>query len=93
MRDYGYVEQMAFYAHIVELCTGKAPSAYLVAVEKKEPYRVAVVEIVGMTLNDANHNHLGGEKWRDDNDAMIAELKRCRETGEWPTRYEQVIHI
>lgn len=93
VRDYGYVEQMAFYAHLVELCTNSRPTAYLVAVEKKEPFRVAVVQICDITLNDANHNHLGGEKWRDDNDAMIAELQHCREANDWPTRYERIITI
>ena len=93
VRDYGYVEQMAFYAHLVELCTNKTPTAYLVAVEKKEPYRVAVVQICDITLNDANHNHMGGETWHDDNDAMISELQYCRNTNSWPTRYERIITI
>ena len=93
VRDFGYVEQMAFYANMLTLAGAPLPETYLIAVEKKEPFRVVVVNVVEMTLNDANRNHLGSEKWRDDNDAMIEELKHCRETGVWPTRYEKVVHI
>jgi hypothetical protein len=84
---------MGFYAQMLSIAGAKLPEVYLIAVEKKEPYRVVVVNIVGMTVNDANHNHMGGETWRDDNDAMIEELKHCRAKGVWPTRYEKVIHI
>ena len=95
IRDFGYVFQMAFYAECVSLArgSGELPQAYLVAVEKKEPYRVSVTEICFLTLRDAIHNHMGGEKWRDDCDAMFAELKACREANVWPTRFEKVITI
>ena len=93
IRDFGYIEQMAFYAECVRLVSGSTPVCWLVAVEKKEPYRVAVVHIGASTIDDAIHGHMGGETWRDDADAMLLELRKCRETGEWPTRYEQVINI
>jgi hypothetical protein len=93
IRDFGYVEQMAFYAECVRLVSGSTPVCWLVAVEKKEPYRVAVVHIGASTIDDAIHGHMGGETWRDDADAMLLELRKCRETGIWPTRYEQVINI
>ena len=96
VRDFGYVEQMAFYARLLEIAGGisaRSLNVFLVAVEKKEPFRVAVVNIVSPTIDDANHQHMGGENWRDDNDAMFAELKTCREQDVWPTRYEKPILI
>lgn len=96
IRDFGYIEQMAFYAQCVSLARGESPMTppcFLIAVEKKEPYRVAVVHIGASTIDDAIHNHMANEFLRDDADAMIEELKKCRETGVWPTRYEHVINI
>ena len=93
IRDFGYVFQMAFYARCVEIVGGKLPDCYLVAVEKKEPYRVSVTQICALTLTDAIHDHKGGENWRDDADAMFAELRQCREANVWPTRFEKVITI
>ena len=93
VRDYSYIEQMSFYAHCVALVSGRRPEAWLVAVEKREPFRVAVVNIVPTTLDDAIHGHFVNETLRDDADAMIAELKKCRSTDVWPTRYEHVIRI
>ena len=101
IRDFGYIEQMAFYAQCVMMARKDEvesepqilPACWLVAVEKKEPYRVAVVHIGASTIDDAIHGHMGGETWRDDADAMLLELRKCRETGVWPTRYEHVINI
>jgi len=96
IRDFGYIEQMAFYAQCVSLARGESPMTppcYLIAVEKKEPYRVAVVLIGASTIDDAIHSHMANEFLRDDADAMFAELKDCRETGVWPTRYERIINI
>ena len=96
IRDFGYIEQMAFYAQCVSLARGESPMTppcYLIAVEKKEPYRVAVVLIGASTIDDAIHSHMANEFLRDDADAMFAELKDCRETGVWPTRYEHIINI
>lgn len=100
IRDFGYVFQMAFYAECVSLARGdkigvgpRAPDCYLVAVEKKEPYRVSVTHICMLTLDDAIYNHMGGEVWRDDCNAMFVELKHCRESGVWPTRFEKIITI
>lgn len=101
VRDFGYVEQTAFYAQCVMMARKDKvesgpqilPACWLVAVEKKEPYRVAVVHIGASTIDDAIHGHMASETWRDDADAMLIELRKCRETGVWPTRYEEVIHI
>lgn len=94
VRDFGYIPQMAFYENMCALSGFAAPlKVYLVAVEKKEPFRVVVVHVSSATLDDANHGHMASETFRDDNDAMIAELQKCRETGIWPTRYEHVVTI
>ena len=95
IRDFQYVPQMAFYAQCIQLAGGAdiPPETYLIAVEKKEPFRVSVTKIVPLTLEAAIHSHMGGETWRDDCDAMLAELRKCRETGVWPTRYETAIFI
>jgi hypothetical protein len=96
MRDHGYVAQLAFYANALELAGGPKLirlMAYIVAVEKKEPYRVAVYHIAPSTLEDAHLQHMGSEFWRNDNTAMIAELKECRRTGVWPTRFEAAIIV
>lgn len=95
IRDFGYVPQMAFYAQCIKLAGGAEvpPETYLIAVEKKEPFRVSVTKIVPLTIEAAIHSHMGGETWRDDCDAMIAELQECRKSGVWPTRYETAIFI
>lgn len=93
IRDFGYVYQMAFYGMVLRRAgyEGKL-RVFLVAVEKKEPYRVCVAEFFPMTLNDANDSE-PGTKYGPGNDQAIAELRRCRKTGVWPTRYEEVIKI
>lgn len=96
IRDYGYIAQLAFYANAIELAGGPNLiniKAFLVAVEKKEPYRVAVYNVVASTLEDAHLHHMGKEFWRNDNTAMMEELKQCRATGVWPTRYEKPIIV
>lgn len=96
IRDYGYVAQLAFYANAIELAGGPKLTrlrAYLIAVEKKEPYRVAVYQVSVSTLEEAQVHHLGNEYWRNDNAAMLAELKECRASGVWPTRWERPVVI
>lgn len=91
IRDFQYVPQMAFYVKALMLAgADMPPDAYLVAVEKKEPFRVAVFQVTQPTIMDAIENHYGAENWRDDIDAMMEELQKCRDTGVWPTRYEGV---
>lgn len=93
IRDFQYVPQMAFYAKALMLSGAATPDVFLVAVEKKEPFRVSVTHISATTVEDAISHHMGGETWRDDCEAMLAELRKCRETGVWPTRYEGVVTI
>ena len=93
IRDFGYVTQLAFYKRVLELAGYAGPSlrAYLIAVEKKEPYRVAVVELYPMTLEDGNTAE--ASKYGVGNNLVMSELLTCRAMDEWPTRYEEILHI
>ena len=93
VRDFGYAWQLAFYGGCLRIAGYDGPlSVYLVAVEKKEPFRVAVVEFYSITLNDANYSEPGA-KFGPGNVLMLRELLACREIGVWPTRYEEVIKM
>lgn len=87
VRDFGYVFQLAFYARTIADARpdGKTPECWLVAVEKKEPYRVAVLQLLPYTIQEANEGML---KEGPGNLPMLEELKACREANNWPTRYE-----
>lgn len=93
IRDFGYVTLLAFYKRVLELAGYAGPSlrAYLIAVEKKEPYRVAVVELYPMTLEDGNIAE--ASKYGVGNNLVMSELLTCRAKDEWPTRYEEILHI
>lgn len=93
VRDFGYVTQLAFYKRVLELAgyDGPALRAYLIAVEKREPYRVAVAELYPMTLDGGNTAE--ASKYGPGNDLVMHELIACRARNEWPTRYEGVLHI
>ena len=97
VRDFGYIHQLAFYAEAVRLarcaCTSlnpthpkNLPECWLIAVEKREPYRVAVYQITDSTLDDAIY--ADGGKIGVGLYPTIAELRECRATNTWPTRYE-----
>ena len=91
IRDFGYVTQMAFYAHALELAGYAGPrlKAYLIAVEKREPYRVGVFEISAPTLDDGNFASPGA-KYGAGNDFLINALKTSRQTDFWPTLFEGI---
>ncbi len=97
IRDFGYVYQLAFYAKLVHMARGGKemglPDCYLIAVEKKEPYRVLVVHPFPLTIEDALNQKIGENGRRVDNLAMMEELVECRRTDTWPTRTEDVIRF
>jgi hypothetical protein len=70
---------------------GAPLKAYLVAVEKREPYRVAVAEISACTLDNGNHAELS--KYGVGNELVLQELLSCRAADKWPTRYEDLLTI
>jgi hypothetical protein len=93
IRDYGYVSQLAFYKQAVELAGYEGPTlrAYLIAVEKREPYRVAVAEISACTLDGGNYAEVS--KYGVGNNLVLTELLSCRSENRWPTRYEDLLTI
>ncbi len=93
VRDFGYVTQLAFYKRVLELAGYDGPDlrAYLIAVEKREPFRVAVVELYPMTLEDGNTAE--ASKYGVGNNLVMSELLTCRAKNEWPTRYEKLMHL
>lgn len=92
VRDFGYVTQLAFYRHMLYLAgyTEKV-HCFLIAVEKKEPYRVAVAKIYDMTVNEGNTAE--DSKYGKGNELCLEELKVCQARDDWPTRYEELMKI
>lgn len=78
-RRLGYGYQLAFYRAVFAQATGEVVPAYLVAIEKKEPYRCGMWRISEDTLN----------QYERENAAAIERLKECDRRNEWPTGYEE----
>jgi len=80
-RRFGYHRQMAFYRAVLAqvLCDLMVP-VYLVAVEKKEPFRCGVWRVSDDTLAIAQR----------ENAAAIRRLVVCRKQDHWPTGYEEI---
>lgn len=77
---YGYAEQMAFYRDVFKAASGGIDTtAWLIAVEKRIPYRCGVWQVSDEMLAQAGKA----------NECAIEELKSCREQDIWPTRYEE----
>ena len=77
---YGYPEQMAFYHDVFKSASGGIETtAWLLAVEKRAPYRCGVWQVSEQMLAQAGMV----------NERTIEELKSCREQDVWPTRYEE----
>ncbi|HRU20182.1 MAG TPA: PD-(D/E)XK nuclease-like domain-containing protein [Kiritimatiellia bacterium] len=97
-RRYGYHRQMAFYRAVLERASGgycdhkevamervkgngaERVPVHLIAVEKKEPYRCGVWRVSDETLAQAQR----------ENEAAIRRLLACRESGDWPTGFEEI---
>ena len=78
---YGYPHQMAFYREVFARgCENVKPDCYLIAVEKREPFRVAVYKLTEGLL----------EQCARQNEAALAELRKCRDEESWPTRTEDL---
>jgi hypothetical protein len=78
-KRYGYAHQMAFYRSVVEWVCGQCLPVYLIAVEKKEPYRCGVWLLGDNMLSAA----------QQENEAAIERLKKSRAENHWPTGYEE----
>lgn len=78
-RRFGYGHQVAFYRAVLAQVLGVSMPVHFIAVEKREPYRTGVWKVSDDTLTAAQR----------ENEAAIERLKRCGETGVWPTGYEE----
>jgi hypothetical protein len=79
-RSFGYAHQMAFYRALIASVCGNLVPVHLIAVEKREPYRVGVWRLSDNVLAAAAR----------DNSAAIERLGICRREDSWPTGYEQI---
>lgn len=78
LRAFGYLYQVAFYRALVAAVSGHVLPVHIVAVEKREPFRCGVWQVAPAILDQAQ---------RENQEAM-ADLRRCRERGDWFTRFE-----
>jgi hypothetical protein len=78
-RRFGYAHQLAFYRAVLAQVFGLAMPVHLIAVEKREPYRTGVWKVSDEALRFAQR----------ENEAAIERLKRCLDTGVFPTGYEE----
>jgi len=80
-RRYGYHRQMAFYRAVLgQAIAGPLVPVYLIAVEKKEPFRCGVWRVGDDTLAIA----------QSENEAAVRRLLECRRRDHWPTGYEAI---
>jgi hypothetical protein len=79
-RRYGYTYQLAFYRSVLREASSKNCPVYIIAVEKKEPYRCGVWHVSKTALSFAE----------SENKAAIGRLKKCRAQNIWPTGYEEI---
>lgn len=79
-RKYGYAHQLAFYRSVLAVVLDKVEPVYIIAVEKKEPYRTGLWRVGTDVLGVA----------QKDNEAAISRLKTCRKTDVWPSGYEEI---
>lgn len=82
-RRFGYPQQMAFYRAVLQQGMGNGErgiDCYLIAVEKREPYRCGVWKLTDELLESATR----------ENERAIGELQECRSINRWPTRLEEL---
>lgn len=77
-RRFRYAIQFAFYRAIVRQATGVELPVYVIAVEKKEPYRCGVWRVSDDTLAVAEAECV----------AALRAYRDCRDEDRWPTGYE-----
>ena len=81
-RRFGYPAQAAFYREVLRTASDGEVVAdcYLIAVEKREPFRCGVWKLTDGIL----------EACAVENERAIAELAECRRTNVWPTKTEDL---
>lgn len=78
-RRYGYLHQFAFYREIAAAAGAENVRMAAVVVEKKAPFRVCVWQFPESVL----------APYIAANRETLARLLHCRETGSWPSGFEQ----
>ncbi len=79
-RSYGYAHQMSFYRSLLACVSGVVVPVYLIAVEKREPFRCGVWRMSEEVLGIA----------QKENEEAIKRLKAYRERDHYPTGYEDI---
>ena len=79
-KRYGYLYQLTFYRAVLAKVVGANVPVYLIAVEKKEPFRCGVWRACEDVLGVA----------QKENEEAVKRLMKCRATDTWPTGYEDV---
>lgn len=82
-RRYSYPHQAAFYREVLRKALEDETDAidcYLIAIEKREPYRCGVWKLTDGILSAC----------AKENERAIAELQVCRRENKWPTRLEDL---
>jgi hypothetical protein len=79
-RRFGYHHQLAFYQNVLGQVIGQLVPVYIIAVEKKEPYRCGVWQLPSETLQFA----------RGEIEAAIERLKIAKAEDHWITGYEEL---
>lgn len=80
VRRYGYLFQLAFYRTVVRKAGGDTVPVHIVAVEKNEPFSAGVWKLTADVLDRAEAI----------NAAALNRFRLCRESGVWPTGYEDL---
>ncbi len=83
IRAFGYLYQLAFYRAVIAEASGHVLPVHIIAVEKREPFRCGVWKIAPNVLDQAQH----------ENEEAMTDLRRCRESGNWFTRFESLRQI
>ena len=78
-RKYGYILQLAFYWAVLMVATGKSYPVHMIAVDKTESHICGVWQIPEVELEAAERI----------NAAAIRRLIECRNSGIYPTGFEQ----
>ena len=79
-RSFGYAHQLAFYRAVLADVAGRKVEVHVIAVEKKESFRVGVWRFTDQVLDAAARENL----------AAVERLKICRAQDRWPTGYEAI---
>ena len=79
-RRFGYHHQLAFYQNVLYQVIGRLVPVYIIAVEKKEPYRCGVWQLPSETLALA----------RGEIEAAMERFKVAKAEDRWITGYEEL---